>query len=172
MKNISEQELIEQCAAGDRSGQKCLFDKYYKAMFNVSFRIINDHDESLDAVQEGFIQVFNDLSSFRGDSTLGAWIKMIIVRCSLRKLNKATKHVSLDVKLHDQPVEWNDSFNAQELDDAIRSLPNGYRAIFLLIEKEGYKHKEVAEMLEISEGTSKSQLFQAKKLLQTKLRRY
>jgi len=172
LEKFSDQELIEKCAAGDRTGQKCLFDKYYKAMFNVSLRITNDHDESLDVIQEGFLQVFNDLPKFRGESTLGAWIKIIIVRSSLKKLNRNNNHESLDLAIHDQPIEWSDSFDANDLDQAIRSLPEGYRAVFLLIEKEGYKHREVAEMLNISEGTSKSQLFQAKKMLQSKLGRY
>jgi RNA polymerase sigma factor (sigma-70 family) len=148
-----------------------LFEKYSKAVFNVAYRITNDYDVSNDVLQEGFIEVFKDLEKFRKESSLGSWIKTIVVRAALRKIKIENRFEKLSAE-HDQIVEWKDDFDAEELDKAIRSLPQGYRTVFLLVEKEGYKHKEIAKMLDISEGTSKSQLFYAKKMLQQKLTRY
>ena len=172
MTSYTEQEIVELCLKNDRRGQKLLFDKYAKAMFNLSYRISNDYDLASDILQEGFIEVFRSLKGFRAESTLGAWIKTIMVRTTLRRVKKENNFDTLDVKIHDKVIEWQNHLDYQDLENAIRSLPYGYRAVFLLVEKEGYKHKEVAEMLGISEGTSKSQLWNAKKLLQKKLKVY
>lgn len=146
-----------------------LFEKYKKAMFTKVFRLLNDYDEANDALQEGFIEVFRNLSDFRADATLGAWIKTIMVRQAIRRKTFMGKFESLNVETHEPVFEMTDTFTAQELDEAIRMLPQGCRVIFLLAEVEGYMHKEIAEMLKISEGTSKSQLSHAKKLLRKKL---
>lgn len=172
LNNYTEQEMIDLCVQKNRKGQKALFDNYIKAMFNVAYRITSDYDLSGDVTQEGFMEVFKDIAGFRKESSLGAWIKIIIVRASLRMLKTENKFESLDETIHDQAVEWRDEFDEQDLNSAIHSLPQGYRTIFLLAEKEGYKHREIAELLNISEGTSKSQLFYAKKMLQKKLTRY
>ncbi|UII24962.1 RNA polymerase sigma factor [Fulvivirga maritima] len=171
-KKKTEEEIIRMCRKNNRSGQKLLFDKYAKAMFNVAYRISNDYELANDILQEGFMEVFKNIKSFRAESALGAWIKTIIVRTTLRKVKKEGFFESFELEKHDQVIEWSDHFTVQDLEKAIQSLPDGYRAVFLLSEKEGYKHREIAEMLEISEGTSKSQLWNAKKILQKKLKEY
>ena len=138
-------------------------------MFTKVFRLLNDYEEANDALQEGFIEVFKNLKNFRFDSTLGAWIKTIMVRQAIRRQTILCKFESFDAQIHEVVFDAPDSFTAQELDEAIRGLPEGCRTIFLLAEVEGYMHKEIAEMLQISEGTSKSQLSHAKKLLRKKL---
>ncbi len=136
-------------------------------MYTSAYRILNDHELANDAIQEAFISVFRILGQFQFRSTLGAWIKTIVIHTSLKILKKQKAFVFVDLSDNIKFISWDEPMNGEHLEKAILSLPSGYRAIFLLIEVEGYKHKEVAEMLNISEGTSKSQLFHAKKYLKT-----
>ena len=139
-------------------------------MFTIAYRIINDYDIANDALQEAFIQVFTDIKQFRGDSSLGAWIKTIVIRTAIRKLKKEDIFARVPLEQNGEVVSWPEEMCGEDLDKAIRSLADGCRAVFLLIEVEGYKHKEVANMLHISVGTSKSQLSYAKKQLQVLLK--
>jgi RNA polymerase sigma factor (sigma-70 family) len=164
-----EKELVEGCIQNDGKMQKALYDQYKNEMYSTAFRIIGDTDIAHDALQEAFINVFESLESFRFQSTLGAWIKTIVVRKAISKLKSVRQFDSLDVADKIETPETNFEFTAEELDNAIQSLPESAKAIFLLIEVEGYKHKEVAEMLGITKGTSKSQLNYSKKLLQKRL---
>lgn len=136
-------------------------------MYTSAYRILNDHELANDAIQETFIQVFRALGQFQFRSTLGAWIKTIVIHTSLKILKKQKAFVFVDLSDNIKLISWDEPMNGEYLEKAILSLPSGYRVIFLLIEVEGYKHREVAEMLNISEGTSKSQLFHAKKYLKT-----
>ncbi|OFY63367.1 MAG: hypothetical protein A3H98_04860, partial [Bacteroidetes bacterium RIFCSPLOWO2_02_FULL_36_8] len=123
-----------------------------------------------DVLQDTFFTVFNKLNDFKFQSTLGAWIRTILVRTSLVYLKKPNFEESLEIETHDTPVYWDESLNGNTLHQAIQELPDGYRMVFVLSEIEGYSHKEIGEELTISEGTSKSQLFHAKKMLQKKLK--
>ena len=166
-----ELQLVEACMLDDRAAQKALYEKYCKAMYTIAYRILNDYDNANDALQDGFIQVFRDISKFKKESTLGAWIKTIIIRSALYTLKKQKAFEPLDIEVHDtEIIEWDSNMTGQHLEKAIQTLPSGYRSVFVLTEVEGYSHKETAEILNISEGTSKSQLFYAKKVLQTKLK--
>lgn len=150
--------------------QKQVYERYCDAMYTTAFRILNDADMANDALQEAFIQVFTDIKQFRGDSTLGAWIKTIVIRTSLRRLRKEDTFSRIDYEQNGDTVSWPEEMTGEDLERAILSLADGCRTIFLLVEVEGYKHREVAELLKISEGTSKSQLFYAKKQLQILLK--
>ena len=141
-------------------------------MFTIAFRIINDYDNANDALQEAFIQVFRDSKQFKGNSTLGAWIKTIVVRTSIKKLKKEDVFTQLEIHPNGETISWPEEMQGDDLEKAILALADGCRTIFLLIEVEGYKHKEIADMLNISEGTSKSQLHYAKKQLQILLKDY
>ena len=166
-----ESLLLSGCLAQDRTAQLQLYQRYKSAMFSCTMRILG-YDRALaqDALQEGFIDVFRHLESFRQQSTLGAWIKTIMVRRALRVLRQEQHMEVYDDQRHPEPtVAWHDSLTGEALEKAIGELPAGYRAVFCLIEVEGYLHREVAELLGITEGTSKSQLYHAKKLLQVKL---
>lgn len=170
----AEKDLIERCLTTDqpaacRAAQRQLFEQYKRAMFSTAYRILNDYDHANDALQDAFVDVFRNLDQFAFRSTLGAWIKTIVVRQAIRKQQLEGRFLTIDEDFHDQPVPFRDSLTGAELDAAIRTLPNGARTIFLLVEVEGYSHKEVAEMLGISEGTSKSQTSYAKKLLRQRL---
>ena len=166
-----EQQLIAGCLAGERIAQRQLFLKYKDAMFTILYRMLNDEAEATDALQETFIAVFRGLSSFNNQSTLGAWIKTITVRTGIATLRKQSRFdmFSVDV-LKEEPIVWPSELSGETLEKAIAQLSDGYRNVFLLIEVEGYTHKEVGEMLSISEGTSKSQLYHAKKHLKRLLK--
>ena len=139
-------------------------------MYSSAYRIVNDHDLASDALQEAFIQVFRDLKQFRFQSSLGSWIKTIVVHTSLKIIKKQKSLQFTELPDNIKLVFWEEPMKGEHLEKAILSLPSGYRVIFLLVEVEGYKHKEVAEILSISEGTSKSQLFHAKKYLKNVLK--
>jgi RNA polymerase sigma factor (sigma-70 family) len=166
-----ELELINGCLNNDRMSQKNLYERYCKAMYTITHRMLNDYDEANDSLQEAFIQVFRDMDKFKKESSLGAWIKTIVVRSALAKLRKQVPVYSMEeVRYENEVIEWDSNLTGRHLDKAIQELPAGYRSVFVLTEVEGYSHKEVGEILGISDGTSKSQLFNAKKMLQKKLK--
>lgn len=170
---MTEQELVAACRQQDRRAQKELYDRYSRAMYSACYRICADFDLANDALQEGFLKVFQKLDTYRGESTVGAWMKVVIVRTALNKLRRHKVTQELPLNYADEEVDWGTTaLDVEYLEKAINRLPDGYRAVFVLIEVEGYKHKEVAEMLNITVGTSKSQLFYAKKKLREYLRHY
>ena len=164
--NPEEQSIVTGCLNNNSVSQKALYDKYKDALYTIAFRMLKDSDNACDALQDGFIKAFKGLHSFKGQSTLGAWIKTIIVRTCLNKLKTEIQLESIPDNYSHETIEWDDNLTGQELEKAIQQLPAGYRSVFLLIEVEGYSHKETAKMLKIAEGTSKSQLYHSKKMLQ------
>lgn len=169
---MTERQLIDGCLANNRIAQRELYERYKNAMYTLAYRITKDFELANDVLQEGFVQIFRALAQFRGDSTLGAWIKIIIVRTAYRKVKQQITFEDIDNLPADTLVDWGNSLDTEYLERAIMSLPEGYRMVFLLIEVEGYAHKEVAALMNISEGTSKSQLFYAKKRLREMLAEY
>lgn len=168
--SMSETELINACLAQDRLAQKKLYDRYSSAMYTVAYRITSDFELAQDVLQESFIKVFRHLEGFRRESTLGAWIKTIVVRTALSRIKKEQHFAPIEDLPPDQStLRWSHSLDAEYLEQSIQALPVGYRTVFLLIEVEGYSHQEVADLLGISVGTSKSQLFYAKKRLRQTL---
>lgn len=168
--SMTEAELIKACLANDRLAQKNLYERYSRAMYTLAYRVTNDFELANDVLQEAFVKVFKNLEKFRGESTLGAWIKTIVIRTALSKIKRQPTFEPLEHHDFNHPVDWGHHLDAEYLEKAIQSLPEGYRAVFVLIEVEGYSHKEVADMLGISVGTSKSQLFYAKKRLREMLK--
>ena len=162
---MNESQLIDACLRHDRLAQRDLYERYSKAMYTIAYRMAGEHGLAADILQEAFVKVFRSLPGFRRESTLGAWIKTIVVRTALSKLKKQPKFDDLPAEDSPEPGQWVDFLEVEYLEKAIQSLPAGYRTVFVLIEVEGYSHKEVAELLGISLGTSKSQLFYAKKKL-------
>ncbi len=156
--------LIEACIQHDRIAQRKLYDRYKKAMFSLAYRMTGDFDTAHDVLQEAFIEMFRHLEDFRKEASFGRWLKTIVIRKAYRYIEKRKLWLS---ELPEELVS--DTGYAQvesaHLEKAILSLPDGCRAIFLMIEVEGYSHREVSELLAISEGTSKSQLHAAKRKL-------
>ena len=162
----TEFDLVEACLQGNAAAHRKLYDKYKDAMFTLCYRIAGDFDLAADILQEAFIKVFRGLKGFRRESTLGAWIKTIVIRTAYQAVKKQKMFFEpIENVGENDVVEWGDFLQAEYLEKAINTLPDGYRVVFTMIEIEGYAHKEVAEMLGISVGTSKSQLFYAKKKL-------
>jgi len=164
----SEAELITGCLLNDRIAQRLLYDRYKKAMYTLAYRITGDFDNANDVLQDAFLEVFRHLDQFRGEATLGAWIKQIVVRKSTKKKRIVVwQNVEEDMA---ESINWGENnINVAHLETAIFALPDGFRTIFVLAEIEGYTHREIAVILSISEGTSKSQLFHAKRKLRSML---
>ena len=160
-------DLISRCREGDRNAHYKLYKLYSKAMFNVGYRITGNHDDAEDVLQEAFISAFRNLNSYRGDSAFGAWLKRIVVNKAINALNKK-KHESIpdddrwDVPEEETPAEYGDGLTVERVKKSIEQLPDGYRSVLSLYLLEGYDHQEIAEIMGISESTSKSQLNRAK----------
>ncbi len=167
--DLREQHLVRRCLDQDLRAQQELYDCYKDAMYTLAYRITADEDLAADVLQEAFLGVFRGLHNFQHRSTLGAWIKSILVRTAYKKLRKEVKMQPLDDTYIEEWIDWGNHLDEEYLEQAIQALPDGYRSVFILIEIEGYAHKEVAEMMNISIGTSKSQLFHAKKWLRKRI---
>jgi RNA polymerase sigma factor (sigma-70 family) len=166
----SEEKLVALCTDGDRKAQRQFYERFSKKMFVVAMRYSKTTFEAEDILQEAFVRIFQHLGEFKGESTLEYWVKRIVVNTSLKQNRKALEKMHMDdvAQMHDEPSEdlTLTSHNFKELLGFIQQLPAGYQTIFNLFAIEGYKHHEIAEMLNISEGTSKSQYARAKVLLQ------
>lgn len=164
--------LVAGLRSQNRDAQYEIYKLYNAAMFNTALRILNDTAEAEDVLQEAFLAAFTKIDHFKGDSTFGAWLKRIVVNKSINALQK--RKASL-VSLDEAPMEGlgeqtqdNDEaplWNVQQIMRAIESLPDGYRIVFSLYLLEGYDHREIAQILGITEGGSKSQYNRAKKKL-------
>lgn len=162
-------ELINASRLGSRDAQFQLYKLYNKAMFNVSLRITNHWEEAEDVVQESFVKAFRGLESFRGDSTFGSWLKRIVINDSLTKV-KARKlnFTPMDESLQYIPDEDDDGYDIERdlsvanVKAAMNQLSDGYRTVLSLYLLEGYDHGEIAEILDITESTSKTQYKRAK----------
>ena len=164
--NISD-ELIARCREGDSNAHFRLYKLYSKAMYNVGLRITGNEDDAEDALQEAFISAFRNLDSYRGDATFGAWLKRIVVNKAIN-LVKMKKHDRIpeddrwDVAEEPEAAEYKGELTVDRVKHAIEQLPDGYRSVLSLYLMEGYDHQEIAEIMGITESTSKSQLNRAK----------
>lgn len=163
--------LIESCIKGDNSAYYQLYQLYSRAMYNTAFRIVKNEQDAEDILQESFVSAFRNLKSFSNNSTFGAWLKKIVINKGINYLRKKQLYVlSLDESEHDLSGEEETDFEADDLTvvavkKAINELPAGYRLVLTLYLLEGYDHKEIAEILDITVSTSKSQYNRAKKKL-------
>ncbi|MFN0202788.1 MAG: RNA polymerase sigma factor [Bacteroidia bacterium] len=166
-----ETELIEGCKKNDAKMQQALYYQFYRKMYGVCLRYANDKDEAVDILQDGFIQVFKYIQDFRGGSLEG-WIRRIMVNMAIAHYRKKMKFSTTDIDNASDAGFDEDSVSSmtcEEILKYIQALPTGYKTIFNLYEIEGYSHVEIAEMLGISVGTSKSQLSRAKEILRKQL---
>jgi RNA polymerase sigma factor (sigma-70 family) len=170
---LSEQELIQGCARGDSAIQKALYDRYCRKMMVIGLRYTRSQAEAEDVLQDGFIKVFAHLHSFRGESKLETWITRIMIRTALNHQRQKLYLLPIGGDEETEPPVSEEinlaDFHLTELISIVQSLPVGCRLVFNLFAIEGYSHKEIAAMLGISEGTSKSQYNRAKQLLRIKL---
>lgn len=159
--------LIEECRKGNRKAQFRLYNQYSKAMYNLAYRILNNREDAEDIVQETFVECFRNLSSFRFESTFGAWLKKILVNKSINQIKKKKIDLTLTDNLPNIIYEEEDEikYDTGKIFKGIEMLPNGYRIILTLYLLEGYDHSEISQILDISESTSKSQYSRAKEKL-------
>ena len=163
-------DLVEDCKKGERQAQFKLYQLYSKAMFNICLRMVKNEADAEDLLQNSFIDVFTKLDTFRFQSTIGAWIKRIVVNNCINFLKKRRLYFEeITDRIGEREVpqleEDEPSLSVQAIKDALFQLPDGYRVVFSLYQMEGYDHKEIAEILKVSEQTSKSQYSRARKKL-------
>jgi RNA polymerase sigma factor (sigma-70 family) len=166
----SESQLIEKCCDGSRTAYREFYELYAGQLLVVAMRYMKTKEEAEDVLQETYIKAFKNLASFDQRSSLKTWLTRITINTALNQLRKKHEIINwTSAEAIDKPVETLpiDHLRLNELIDLIQRLPTGCQLVFNLYAIEGYAHKEIAEKLEISEGTSKSQLYRAKDLLRT-----
>ncbi len=168
---MTELELIEACKRQDRRAQQLLFDRYSPTMYGVCMRYVKSREDAEDILVEAFFKVLTNIQNFKSEGSFEGWIRRIVVNESLmflRKQHNFNMTVEIDNQLDSEadPVTAVDELAAQDILNLLDGLPTGYRTIFNLYVLEGYKHREIADLLGISINTSKSQLILAKKRLQ------
>lgn len=173
-KEWTEEKLIEMCAKGNGTAQRLLYERFYKKMYVVALRYSKTTFEAEDILQESFVKIFGAIENFKKDSTLDYWIKRIVINTALKQNRRILDKMHMDdvddmVEEPASEVFADQSYDFKELLAIIQQLSPGYQAVFNLYAIEGYKHNEIAEMLGISEGTSKSQYARAKALIQKML---
>ncbi|MEO6903913.1 MAG: RNA polymerase sigma factor [Bacteroidia bacterium] len=167
---MTDEQIVEGCINKNAVAQKHLYEKYVRKMMGICLRYCDSTEEAEDVVQNGFISVFGNIHSFKATGSLEGWIRRIMVNTALtniRKNKKLKNNIELDhVEFLLPSTQVTDEFAAKDLLKLIQTLPLGFRTVFNLYAIEGYSHKEIGEMLNISEGTSKSQYSRAKAHLQ------
>ncbi len=179
-KQLEEDTIVRDCLLGDRKAQRFLFEKHYGKMLGVCLRYATGMDQAKDFVQEGFIKIFAQLGKFNGKGSLEGWIRRIMVNNCIDTIRKEKKNRFISdgdnyIEVHAGTIEDEDdvqmNINPQEVIDALRKLSPAYSTVFNLYVVEGYSHREIADMLKISEGTSKSNLAKAKRNLRNYLKK-
>jgi RNA polymerase sigma factor (sigma-70 family) len=167
---MTDDQLVQGCLRGDANAQKALYQQFARKMMSICMRYANDREQAQDMLQDGFVKVFQKMEHFRGDGPLGGWIARTMVNTALDHVrrNKPYDH-SVDLTeaeyLHQEDPKVLSHMTTDELMELIQALPTGYRTVFNLFVIEGYPHKDIAEMLGISENTSKSQFMKARAYL-------
>lgn len=175
LKLMSDEELIQGCIKGKDAFQYELYKRYSPKMFGVCLRYCASREEAEDVLQDGFIKVFKKIDSFRFTGSFEGWIRRIMVHTAIRnkyitlrahEVNtlEGVEHPALDEKVTSKLM-------MMDLMKLVNELPQGYKIVFNLFAVEGYSHKEIAEMLEIQEATSRSQYLRARQFLREKLDR-
>lgn len=173
--NIHE-NLIERCRANDAQAQYEIYRLYAKSMLNTAFRIVGTEVDAEDVLQESFVSAFKNIESYRADATFGAWLKRIVVNKALTYLQKMKRQLFFS-EVDEEPIVEVETVNEAHLEmdvskikEAVMDLPDGFRSVLTLYLFEGYDHKEISEILNISESTSKTQYKRAKDKLKEKLK--
>ncbi|HYV90579.1 MAG TPA: sigma-70 family RNA polymerase sigma factor [Chitinophagales bacterium] len=167
---ISEEDLITGCIGGDHKMQEELYKAFAPRMFVICLRYASSYPEAEDMMQEGFIRAFGNLSKFRNEGSFEGWMKRIFINTAIEGYRKNhSSNGTLEVEEMKNDLVQKDDFHylsAADLLKMVQSLSPGYRTVFNLYAIEGYSHQEIADMLGINIGTSKSQLARARYLLQ------
>jgi RNA polymerase sigma factor (sigma-70 family) len=167
-KNYSS--LIAKASKGDRRAQHQLFELFSPKMLGVCRQYLKNNDLAEEVMLSGFLKMFTHLNDFKNEGSFEGWIRRIMVNESISQLRKDKKLQFISETEIENTTEYSTvietEMEAEEIQKMIDSLPDGYKTVFVLYAVEGYKHGEIAELLQISENTSKTQLFKARKMLQ------
>ena len=169
---ILHDDLVERCKRGDSRAYEAIYQKYAKAMYNTSLRIVNHTGDAEDVMQEAFTDAFRSLEDFHYKSTFGAWLKRIVINKSINQLRKRKMDL-IDIEKtnignvaeEDGPNEEELQLKIEDIKKAVALLPNGYRTVLTLYLFEGYDQEEVAEILGVTHATVRTQYMRAKKKL-------
>lgn len=168
-------DIVRGCQAGERKAQYRLYERYSQRLFGICLRYTEDRHRAHDVLQESFIRIFGKIDQLHDPLQLEGWMRKVTVSTAINHYHQNRKHVNntdLDTvmfRVADGGPDVLSSMNSQELLKLVNTLPPGYKLVFNLFAIEGYSHREIGEMLKISEGTSKSQLNHAKIFLKNHL---
>jgi len=172
---MSDQEIIKLCTRHDRKAQQELYDRYSRLLLGVCLRYAIDKAEAEDILQDSFIKIFFSIKDYSGTGSFAGWMRKVAVNTAITHYHKNLKY-RYQVEIEEyETVETGtisfeeDFYTSEELYKVLNELPAGYRMVFNLYAIEGYKHKEIAEMLGIDTNTSKSQYSRAKSAIRDKL---
>jgi RNA polymerase sigma-70 factor (ECF subfamily) len=166
--------IVRKAIDGDESSYKALYGKYAKAMYNICVRLLNNKQDAEDVLQDSFITAFKRLKELKDPATFGGWLRRIVVNnCHQqgRKVKLCFEELDPSEEIVDEDFNWINEVPVSDVHFAIKNLPDGCRKVFLLYTSEKYTHKDIGELLDIAESTSKSQYLRAKKLLQQQLKK-
>ena len=171
---MTDNELIQRVLSGDTSAERALYDAHVDRVYRVAYRLAGDADLAQDFTQETFVRAFSKLHEFQGRSALSTWLHAITVSVSLNALRKVKKLRTREINLDDAPPMVASHREAepdlkQRLKTAVASLPDHYRAVFVLYDMEGYTHEEIGSALGVPVGTSKARLSRAREKLREQL---
>ena len=174
--NIIETDLIHGCLRGDRRMQEELYRRFSPRMYAVCLRYAGNAEEAEDILQEGFIKIFKKLDSFRSEGSFEGWIRRIFVNTAIEHFRRK-RYLQPVTEKEENTIEGKyisilDELAEQDILSLVQQLSPGYRTVFNMYVVEGYTHKEIADLLGISEGTSKSQLSRAKVILQEMVKKF
>ena len=174
--NITESDLLQGCKEGNRRMQEELYRRFSPRMYAVCLRYASNAEEAEDVLQEGFIKVFKKLDSFRGEGSFEGWLRRIFVNTAIEQFRRRRYLMPVTEK-EENTIEGKyfsvlDELAEKDILALVRELSPGYRTVFNMYVIEGYTHKEIGDILGISEGTSKSQLSRAKVILQDMVKKF
>jgi RNA polymerase sigma factor (sigma-70 family) len=168
-----EDELIKGCLRRERSAQRQLYDTFSSKMYSICYRYVKDSMEAEDILVTAFMKVFDKIEQFKSEGSFEGWIRRIVVNEALTYLRRnRAMYLETDLEQADREPDYSklsDHLEAEDLMNMIKELPTGYRIVFNMYAIDGYSHKEIADQLNISENTSKSQLSRARVYLQKML---
>lgn len=169
----NDAQLIKRAALGNRKAQQRIYELHSPKMLSVCRQYIKDLNDAEEVMLNGFLKVFTHLKNFENKGSFEGWVRKIMVREAISFL-RAKKQITFTneetFEVEKLPEDKNTEFGAAHIQNIIDALPQGYKIVFVMYAVEGYKHAEIAKMLNISEGTSKSQLYKARKMLQQQLK--
>jgi RNA polymerase sigma factor (sigma-70 family) len=170
---ILTEDIISGCVAGKTEAQEALYKKFSGKLFGISLRYTKDRSAAEDVLQESFIKILKNISGYKGTGSFEGWMRRIVINTALERFRKQFQMYSIsDINENEESFKYNHILTeiaAKDLLKLIQDLPSAYKMVFNLYAIDGYTHKEIGEILNISEGTSKSNLSRARKLLQAKL---